>query len=626
MSWATVDLNAIEDGTYDAHFGATLRKGTGDIYLAYATDVATFGTDDDIRTAVYSGGAWTSKTDVLTNDTKGITGVKISFDENINEIYAVYTARTTPGTAASGNVYWKKSADGMDSWGAEQGPINTTAGDIYGARVNAMSDERIYATWDLPSLDDLIGNTVADITSSDTTAPAAVSDLALSSPSNSAMTVSWTAPGDDGSTGTATSYDLRYSTSAITSDNFSSATAVIGEPAPSVAGSSESMSVTGLSANTTYYFAIKTSDEVPNTSAISNLPSLATTATADSTAPAAVSDLAISSPTVSSLSISWTAPGDDNSTGTATTYDLRYSNAAITDGNFSSATQVSGEPSPQAAGTSQSMTVTGLSANTTYYFAIKISMPVSTSGGPSVDPTRVIFSGQAYPGATIEVLRKSAIDLIYQNTPIKTSEIKADGSFIITSTALLQGEYLFALIAKDKDGRKTGVVAFNADLSSNGLLEAKDIFLPPTLDFEKTIVVLGKDIKMLGYATPKKKIEIEIDGILKREVASDVNGFWSFSTSTAPFRSGNHYARARQTNDSGKHSEFSPSRVFRVSLLDSPKSDFNNDDKINITDWSIFLFRWGSKDVSLREKIDMNDDGKIDISDLSIFLKTLKTL
>src|SRR3990167_2221761 len=173
----------------------------------------------------------------------------------------------------------------MASWGAEQGPVNTTAGDLYGARVNAMSDERIYATWDLASADDLLGNTIADITPPDTTAPAAVSDLALSSPSNSAMTVSWTAPGDDGSTGTATSYDVRYSTSAITSDNFSSATAVIGEPAPSVAGSSESMSVTGLSANTTYYFAIKTSDEVPNTSAISNFPSGTTLATGGGPSP-----------------------------------------------------------------------------------------------------------------------------------------------------------------------------------------------------------------------------------------------------------------------------------------------------------------------------------------------------
>ncbi|MBI5005154.1 MAG: fibronectin type III domain-containing protein [Candidatus Lloydbacteria bacterium] len=650
VAWTTIDANAIENSTYDAHFGATLRKGTGDIYLAYATDVATFGTDDDIRTAVYSAGAWTSKTDVLTNDTKGITGVKISFDENTNDIYAVYTARTTPGTAATGNVYWKKSADGMASWGAEQEPINTTAGDIYGARVNAMSDERIYATWDLASLDDLIGNTVADITPPDTTAPAAISNLALSSPSNSAMTVSWTAPGDDGSTGTATSYDLRYATSLITSDNFSSAMAVTGEPAPLAAGSAESMSVTGLSPSTTYYFAIKTSDEVPNTSAISNVPSLATTATPDTTAPAAVSDLAVSSPTASSLTVSWTAPGDDNNTGTATAYDLRYSTAAIIDGNFSSATQVSGEPSPQAVGASQSMTVTGLSANTTYYFALKtsdevpntsaisnvpsgttsdgssISIPVSASGGSRVDPARVVFSGQAYPGATIEVLRKSAIDLIYKNTPIKTSEIKADGSFVITSTALLQGEYLFALLAKDKDGRKTGVVAFNADLSGNGLLEAKDIFLPPTLDFGKTVVALGKDLKILGYATPEKKIEIEIDGILKGEVASDTNGFWSFATSTASFRTGNHYARARQTSGIGKKSEFSSARAFRVSILLSPKSDLNDDDKITIADWSIFLFRWGSKDSMLRGKIDMNDDGNIDIRDLSIFLKTLKTL
>jgi len=62
--------------------------------------------------------------------------------------------------------------------------------------------------------------------------------------SNSAMTVSWTAPGDDGLTWTANSYDLRYSTSAITSENFGSATQVTGEPAPSVALSLESMTVT----------------------------------------------------------------------------------------------------------------------------------------------------------------------------------------------------------------------------------------------------------------------------------------------------------------------------------------------------------------------------------------------
>ena len=104
---------------------------------------------------VYSGGAWSAKTNVLTNDTKGITGAKIARDENNGNIYALYSARTGSSTATTGNVYYKKSTDGMASWGAETGPINTSADDIYGARVNMMSTERIYVTWYGATPDDL---------------------------------------------------------------------------------------------------------------------------------------------------------------------------------------------------------------------------------------------------------------------------------------------------------------------------------------------------------------------------------------------------------------------------------------------------------------------------------------
>ncbi|MHB9019408.1 MAG: fibronectin type III domain-containing protein [Minisyncoccota bacterium] len=119
----------------------------------------------------------------------------------------------------------------------------------------------------------------------DTTAPAAVSDLATTNPTNNSIDLTWTAPGDDNNTGTATTYDVRYSTSVITALNFASANQATGEPSPSIAGSSESMTISGLSASTLYYFAIKTSDEVPNTSAISNVPSGSTTAGADAIAP-----------------------------------------------------------------------------------------------------------------------------------------------------------------------------------------------------------------------------------------------------------------------------------------------------------------------------------------------------
>lgn len=164
LAWTTLDGTAQNNVTYDGHFGATVNKTTNTIYLAYAADVGTIGTDDDIRTASYNGVAWIAKTNVLTNDAKGITGTKIATKQNTETIFVIYTARTTIGTANTGNVYYKRSTDGMITWGSEQGPLNTTAGDLYGARVNIDSDERIYVTWDDDTLANFLGSTVADLT------------------------------------------------------------------------------------------------------------------------------------------------------------------------------------------------------------------------------------------------------------------------------------------------------------------------------------------------------------------------------------------------------------------------------------------------------------------------------
>ncbi|MGC9445237.1 MAG: choice-of-anchor D domain-containing protein, partial [Candidatus Methanospirareceae archaeon] len=107
----------------------------------------------------------------------------------------------------------------------------------------------------------------------DTIAPAAITDLNASNPTLNSIDLSWTAPGDDGTTGTATAYDIRYSIGVpITAANFAAATQVLDEPGPKPAGSTESFTVSGLQPNTTYYFAIKTADEVPNISPISNSP------------------------------------------------------------------------------------------------------------------------------------------------------------------------------------------------------------------------------------------------------------------------------------------------------------------------------------------------------------------
>jgi hypothetical protein len=190
---------------------------------------------------------------------------------------------------------------------------------------------------------------------------------------DSSIVLQWTAPGDDGNVGRATSYDLRYRTTGISGTDTTSwwngATQVTGEPAPGAAGVTDSMRVRGLQPQTTYYFMIRAADEVPNWSGFSNLAVKSTSG--DSTPPSAIADLTVTGSTGNSLALRWTAPGDDGNVGTATSYDIRYSTSNITNGNWSSATQATGEPTPAVAGTVQTFTLTGLSGSQTYYVAIR---------------------------------------------------------------------------------------------------------------------------------------------------------------------------------------------------------------------------------------------------------------
>ncbi len=87
------------------------------------------------------------------------------------------------------------------------------------------------------------------------------------------LVLRWTAPGDDGNTGQATTYELRYSETPVPSDTTSwwaSAASAGTLPRPLTAGTRESFTVAGLDSGTTYYFMIRTADEVPNWSGFSN--------------------------------------------------------------------------------------------------------------------------------------------------------------------------------------------------------------------------------------------------------------------------------------------------------------------------------------------------------------------
>lgn len=205
----------------------------------------------------------------------------------------------------------------------------------------------------------------------DTIPPSLVNDLVAINPSSNSIMLTWTAPGDDGRTGTAAHYDIRYSISPLTNAVWPTAAQATGEPSPRPAGSADTFVVTGLAPTTPYYFSLKTADEAGNWSEKSIIASAPTTAVPDEVPPAAVADLVASASTTNSITLIWTAPGDDGAVGTAASYDVRYSTSLITGANWASAFQAGGEPPPNPAGTPDTFLVQFLAPGTIYYFALK---------------------------------------------------------------------------------------------------------------------------------------------------------------------------------------------------------------------------------------------------------------
>jgi subtilisin family serine protease len=114
-------------------------------------------------------------------------------------------------------------------------------------------------------------NVFLSIADPDSTPPGQVTDLATTDPGSTTMGLTWTATGDDGGTGTASRYDIRWSTAPIPdSVAFYAANAVEG-PDPQAAGATETAEVAGLTFNTFYHFALRALDEFGNAGPISNV-------------------------------------------------------------------------------------------------------------------------------------------------------------------------------------------------------------------------------------------------------------------------------------------------------------------------------------------------------------------
>ncbi|MBK7141456.1 MAG: hypothetical protein IPH75_05180 [bacterium] len=116
---------------------------------------------------------------------------------------------------------------------------------------------------------DITGNDNDDPDPVDTVKPSVIADLHLDTFGIARATVCWSAPGDDGDSGTATAYDMRMSHDSLTTANFDSASLVwVGNPIE--AGEEQCVELLSLDGELSYYVALRARDEANNWSDLSD--------------------------------------------------------------------------------------------------------------------------------------------------------------------------------------------------------------------------------------------------------------------------------------------------------------------------------------------------------------------
>ncbi|MCK5219705.1 fibronectin type III domain-containing protein, partial [bacterium] len=243
------------------------------------------------------------------------------------------------------------------------------------------------------------------------------------------ITLSWTAPGDDGTTGNNTEdayYIVKYATFSCESVggtaiwwSHGSVNTYAQTWAVGAQGSSEQYDIGGLTPSQTYYIAIKTVDNCLNSSDIDDNAALEATqaqAAAASTAPippAAITDLVASAGSaLGTVNLQWTAPGDDGAGGgNCSGYEVRYSTSGqITTANYNSASIYAPASSwvPVNFGSSENRTLSGFLPGTTYWFAIKAYDGSSNYGS---------WSSVPYPGEENKATTSGGTYYVNSNAP-----------------------------------------------------------------------------------------------------------------------------------------------------------------------------------------------------------------
>lgn len=230
-------------------------------------------------------------------DTGVLTGNRINWDISAGadgKVVKLIQLDLSQVSNAAVSYYYRDAPSGTNDGTAETGDgksygdsgmrFDRSGGDISGTLKIAV--QTYYLPAGVGTQDSLLGAQLAgqaelpllinnvDTQIPDLIPPARITDLGVVQKTETSMTLAWTAPGDDGMSGRASSYILYYDSTPVGTDTVSWIQTAVQEtnlPAPADPNTMQQYSVTGLQMGQQYFFILVTLDDFGNQSAFSNV-------------------------------------------------------------------------------------------------------------------------------------------------------------------------------------------------------------------------------------------------------------------------------------------------------------------------------------------------------------------
>ncbi|MEK7569360.1 MAG: dockerin type I domain-containing protein [Patescibacteria group bacterium] len=245
--------------------------------------------------------------------------------------------------------------------------------------------------------------------------------------------------------------------------------------------------------------------------------------------------------------------------------------------------------------------------------------PAGGGGGGTLPNIAVRFTGEAYPFATVSILKEGAA----------AGDVLADGQgkFSATLEESYDSTILYTLFARDTSGERSLLINYPLVVRSGYLTHLSGIRFAPTVLADRAQVKAGDFLTIYGSSLPARNLlllvspQISLTGAERSfSLVSNAGGRYKIVVPTRDFAKGDYTFYIKYENDPriSKVVKFTVGDVNIPSaeLTKNIPGDCNADQKINLVDFSILAFLYGKNNPP--KCVDTNSDGIINLVDFSI--------